>query len=170
MSQNKMAAISIRAPPCRTGTISWNFTTLSILYFFKKYTWDWERLNTRTWLICVLNINVITSREKYLCLIKMFNIAHSWPGTSVPVRPVWHTGAQNWTLYYEYIYIKFRLFLIYPADIWHTYSYGATKYRFFNVSWVWCQKTRWLPSQLEHRLAGQGPFPGISLPCQTFIF
>ena len=55
-------------------------------------------------LICVSNINVITLREKYLCLIEVFDIAHCWPGTSVPVRPVWHTGAQNWTLYYKYIY------------------------------------------------------------------
>ena len=61
-------------------------------------------------LICVPNIKVITLREKYLFQLEMFNIAHSWPGTSVPVRPVWHTGAQNWTLYYKYIYIKFRLF------------------------------------------------------------
>ena len=44
---------------------------------------------------CVCNINVITSREKYLCLIEIINIAHGWPGTSVPVRPVWHTGAQT---------------------------------------------------------------------------
>ena len=49
-------------------------------------------------------------KGRYLCLIEMFNTAHSWPGTSVPVRPVWHTGAQNRTLYYKYIYIKFRLF------------------------------------------------------------
>ena len=61
-------------------------------------------------LICVPNINAITLREQYLCLIEMFNMAHSWPGTSVPVRPVWHTGAQNRTLYYKYIYIKFCLF------------------------------------------------------------
>ena len=62
-------------------------------------------------LICVFNVNLITLREKYLCLIEMCNVAHGWPGTSVPVRPVWHTGAQNWTLYYIYIYIytKFRL-------------------------------------------------------------
>ena len=25
-------------------------------------------------------------------------------------------------------------------------------------------------SQLEHHLAGRGPFPGILLPCQSFIF
>ena len=56
--------------------------------------------------MCFLNINVITSREKYLSLIEMFNTAHNWLGTSVPVRPVWHTGAQNWTLYYKFIYIK----------------------------------------------------------------
>ena len=79
-------------------------------------------------LICVPNINVITLREKYLSLIERFNMAHSWPGTSVPVRPVWHTGAQNWILYYEYIYIlNFVYFSTYPAEIWHTYSYGATK-------------------------------------------
>ena len=55
-------------------------------------------------LICVSNTIVITLREKYLCLIEMFYIAHSWPGTRVPVQPVWHTGAQNWTLYYTCIY------------------------------------------------------------------
>ena len=33
MSENKMAAISIRAPPCRTGTISWDFTTCQSFNF-----------------------------------------------------------------------------------------------------------------------------------------
>ena len=55
-------------------------------------------------LICVSYTIVITLREKHLCLIEMFYIAHSWPGTSVPVQPVWHTGAQNWTLYCIFIY------------------------------------------------------------------
>ena len=46
----------------------------------------------------------------------MFNIAHSWPITIVPVQTVWRTGAQNWTLYYAYIYIKLRLVVKMLAD------------------------------------------------------
>ena len=76
MSESKMASSQLEHHLARRGP----FPGISLpcqSFIFQDIYLRLGMIKHKNMLICVLNINVISLREKYSCLMKMFDIARS---------------------------------------------------------------------------------------------